>query len=307
MDLLKRLRWPNLLIMAFLLLSVRYFMMAPVFASYQLNLLLQSFDVVLLVLSCLLVAAGGYLINDYYDQEADRLNGRSVLVNPAAALRLYGILSVAGIALGAWVGYQAGLLNLAIIHIITTFVLWKYAESWKGVPLLGNLVVSALLGLLLFVPLVYEYIAMSVLYREAAASARFLLYASLVYAVFAYLTNLVRELAKTAQDMHGDTAAGYRTFAVVYGSAATRRLSVILMLVVLLGLLLISYQQIAQQTWYNLGYLLFATILPAALSLVQLIQSKEAAQFAKASRSLKWLLLGGIGSMAWFYLQLLYF
>lgn len=307
MDLLKRLRWPNLLLMAFLLLSVRYFMMAPIFTSYQLNLLLQPVDTGLLVLSCLLVAAGGYLINDFYDQEADRLNGRGVLVNPAAALRWYGILSVAGIALGAWVGYQAGLLNLAIIHIITTFVLWKYSESWKGVPLLGNLVVSALLGLLLFVPLVYEYIAMSVLYREAAASARFLLYASLVYAVFAYLTNLVRELAKTAQDMHGDTAAGYRTFAVVYGSTATRRLSVILMLVVLLGLLLISYQQIAQQAWYNLGYLLLATILPAAVSLVQLIQSKEAEQFAKASRSLKWLLLGGIGSMSWFYLQLLYF
>lgn len=307
MDLLKRLRWPNLLLMAFLLLSVRYFMMAPIFASYNLHLLLQPVDMVLLVLSCLLVAAGGYLINDYYDQEADRINGRIALANPPAALRWYGILSVAGIALGAWVGYRAGLLNLAIIHIITTFVLWKYAESWKSVPLVGNLVISALLGLLLFVPLVYEYIAMSVLYREATASARFLLYASLVYAAFAYLTNLVRELAKTAQDMQGDAQAGYRTFAVVYGAAATRKLSVILMLVVLIGLLLISYLQIMQQAWYNLGYLVLATVLPAVWALVQLIQSKESTQFAKASRSLKWLLLGGIGSMAWFYLQLIYF
>lgn len=300
-------RWPNLLLMAFLLLSVRYFMMAPIFASFNLNLLLNQVDMALLVLSCLFVAAGGYLINDYYDQEADRENGRRVVAQPAAVLRWYGILSVAGIALGAWVGYRAGLLNLAIIHIITTFLLWKYAESWKGVPLLGNLIVSALLGLMLFVPLVYEYIAMSVLYREAAASARFLLYAALVYAAFSYLTNMVRELAKTAQDVKGDEQAGYRTFAVAYGAAATRRLSVILMLVVLLGLLLIAYQQIVQQSWYNLGYLLFATVLPAAWALVQLIQSKASAHFAKASRTLKWLLLGGIGSMAWFYLQLIYF
>lgn len=307
MDVLKRMRWPNLALMAFLLLSVRYFMMAPIFASYNLNLLLNQVDMALLVLSCLLVAAGGYLINDYYDQEADRENGRRVVAQPAAVLRWYGILSVAGIALGAWVGYRAGLLNLAIIHIITTFLLWKYAESWKGVPLLGNLIVSALLGLMLFVPLVYEYIAMSVLYREAAASARFLLYAALVYAAFSYLTNLVRELAKTAQDVKGDEQVGYRTFAVTYGAAATRRLSVILMLVVLLGLLLIAYQQIMQQSWYNLGYLLLTTVLPAAWALVQLIQSKESAHFAKASRTLKWLLLGGIGSMAWFYLQLIYF
>lgn len=307
MDLFRRLRWPNLTLMAFLLLSVRYFMMVPIFDSYELNLLLNHVDIALLVGSCLLVAAGGYLINDYYDQEADRYNGRATMPQPAQVLRWYGILSVAGIALGAWVGYRAGLLNLAIIHIIATFLLWKYAESWKGVPLLGNLLVSGLLGLMLFVPMVYEYIAVSVLYREAAASARFLLYAGLVYAAFSYLTNLVRELAKTAQDMEGDAQAGYRTFAVAYGAATTRRLSVILMLVVLLGLMLINYQQFVQQAWYNLGYLLLATIVPAIFALVQLIQSKESAQFARASRTLKWLLLGGIGSMAWFYLQLLYF
>lgn len=307
MDIFKRLRWPNLLLMAFLLLSVRYFMMAPIFGSYGLNLLLNHIDMALLSFSCMLVGAGGYLINDYYDQEADRHNGRMPLENPSNALRWYGILSVAGIALGAWVGFRAGLLNLAIIHIITTFLLWKYAESWKGIPLLGNLVVSALLGLLLFVPLVYEYIAMSVLYREAGQSARFLLYASLVYAAFAYLTNLVRELAKTAQDVQGDTQAGYHTFAVKHGAAATRRLGVILMLVVLLGLLLIVYQQMVQTAWLNIGYLGLAILLPAVLSLVQLIQSKEPADFAKASRMLKWLLLGGIGSMAWFYLQLIYF
>lgn len=307
MDLLKRLRWPNLLLMAFLLLSVRYFMMAPIFESYGLNLILNHLDVALLTLSCLLVGAGGYLINDYYDQEADVENGRPAMQQPAMVLRWYGILSVAGIALAAWVGFRAGLLNLAIINIIATFALWKYAESWKGIPLLGNLAVSGMLGLLIFVPLVYEYIAISVLYREAPQSARFLLYASVVYACFAYLTNLVRELAKTAQDVHGDAQAGYRTFAVVYGAAATRKLSVILMLVVLLGLLLVAYQQLVQQAWYNLGYLLFTVVLPAVWALVQLIQSKEAAQFAKASRSLKWLLLGGIGSMAWFYLQLIYF
>ena len=79
------------------------------------------------------------------------------------------------------------------------------------------------------------------------------------------------------------------------------------MLVVLLGLLLIVYQQMVQTAWLNIGYLGLATLLPAVLSLVQLIQSKEPADFAKASRMLKWLLLGGIGSMAWFYLQLIYF
>lgn len=304
---LKHFRWPNLVMIAFLMLSIRYFLMVPILQSHELHMLLSHWSYAALVLSCVLLAAGGYLINDYYDQVADAINKPTKkLQSPEKALNWYGILSTSGIALGAFVGWQAGLLNLAIIHIIVTFLLWKYAESWKGVPLLGHLVVASFLVVLVFLPLLYEYIAVSVLYREAAASARYLLYATLAYALFAYLTTLVRELAKAMQDTDGDQAAGYNTLPIKYGIAFTRRLAVVLQLITLLLLVLFWVMQIQSQSWYTAAYLLFAVLFPGSLALVTLLKSEQSSDFASVSHRMKWFMLGGIGSMAFFYLELLY-
>ncbi|MDP2189536.1 MAG: geranylgeranylglycerol-phosphate geranylgeranyltransferase [Sphingobacteriaceae bacterium] len=304
---LKHLRWPNLLLMALLMFSMRYFLMAPIIQSHDLHLLLSHWSYAGLVLSCVLVAAGGYLINDYYDQEADHVNKpQKVLENPEKALNWYAILSVSGIALGALIGWQAGLLNLAIIHIIVTFLLWKYAESWKGIALLGHMVVAAFLAILVFVPILYEYIAISVLYREAAASARYLLYAGLAYATFAYLATLVRELAKAVEDIHGDQAAGYRTLPIKYGIPFTRTLAVIIQLVTLMLLLVFLVMQLQAKSWYTAAYIFLAVLLPGSLALVRLLKSNQLSDFATVSTRMKWFMLGGIGSLAFFYFDLMY-
>lgn len=304
---LKHLRTPNLVMIAFLMISIRYFLMAPIIQSNELHLLLSHWSFAGLILSCVLIAAGGYLINDYYDQVADAINKPAKkLQSPEKALHWYGVLSVSGIALGAVVGWQAGLLNLAIIHIIITFLLWKYAESWKGVPLLGHLVVASFLVVLVFLPLLYEYIAVSVLYREAAASARYLLYATLAYACFAYLSTLVRELAKAIQDTEGDLAAGYNTLPIKYGIAFTRRLAAVLQLITILLLVLFLVMQIQSQSWYTAAYLFTAVLLPGALALVSLLNSTQTSDYASVSSRMKWFMLGGIGSMAFFYFELMY-
>lgn len=305
---LHHLRIPNLLMMAFVLYSVRYFLMAPILESNALHLVLTHLDYFLLTLSCLFIAAAGYLINDYYDQEADAINKpNKKLEAPDKALNLYGILSVAGIGLAAYTGWRAGLLNLAIIHIIITFLLWKYAESWKGIAILGHITVASVISILIVLPLIYEYIAFSVLYRESTSSAKYLLYALLFYAAFSYLTNVARELAKAAQDLPGDQIAGYQTFTVKYGTHATKRLAVVLLLITLMGLLLIGAQQYTQSRWPALLYTAIAVILPNVLAIYSLMRAYSNNDFGKAARWMKILMLGGIGSMAFFYLELLYF
>lgn len=304
---LKHLRLSNLAIMAFLMGSIRYFLMDPIVKSHELHFILNNWSFAALVLSCLLVAAGGYLINDYYDQAADVINKpKKALQSPEKALNWYGILSVSGIALGALVGWQAGLLNLAIIHIIVTFLLWKYAESWKGVALMGHMVIASFLAILVFIPIIYEYIAISVLYREAAASARYLLYTGLAYAVFAYLSTLVRELAKAIQDVEGDMAAGYQTLPIKFGIPFTHTLAVIVQLVTLLVLFAFLVMQLQAQSWYTAAYLLLAVLLPGAFALIGLIKSTKMSEFADVSKRMKWFMLGGIGSLAFFYLELMY-
>lgn len=304
---LKHLRWPNLLLMAFLMFSLRYFLMAPIIQSHEFHLLLSHWSYAGLVLSCLLIAAAGYLINDYYDQTADLINKpNKALKQPEKALNWYGVLSVTGIALGALVGWQAGLLNLAVIHIIVTFLLWKYAESWKGIALLGHMVVASFLAILVFIPMLYEYIALSVLYREAAASAKYLLYAALAYAFFAYLTTVVRELVKAVEDIEGDQAAGYRTLPIKYGIPFTRTLAVIIQLITLLLLLMFFVIQVQAQSWYTAAYIMFAVLLPGSFALTALLKSNKLSDFSIVSQRMKWFMLGGIGSLAFFYFDLMY-
>lgn len=304
---LKHLRWPNLLLMAFLMFSLRYFLMAPIIQSHEFHLLLSHWSYAGLVLSCLLIAAAGYLINDYYDQTADLINKPNrALKQPEKALNWYGVLSVTGIALGALVGWQAGLLNLAVIHIIVTFLLWKYAESWKGIALLGHMVVASFLAILVFIPMLYEYIALSVLYRQAAASAKYLLYAALAYAFFAYLTTVVRELVKAVEDIEGDQAAGYRTLPIKYGIPFTRTLAVIIQLITLLLLLMFFVIQVQAQSWYTAVYIMFAVLLPGSFALTALLKSNKLSDFSIVSQRMKWFMLGGIGSLAFFYFDLMY-
>lgn len=304
---LKHFRLPNLIMMAYLMMSIRYFLMAPIIKSHDLHFVLSEVDFWALVLSWLLVAAGGYLINDYYDQAADAINKpHKALKAPEKALNIYFILNLTGIALGIYVGWQAGLMNLAIILVIVIFALWKYAEAWKGIALLGHMVIATLLAILVFVPVVHEYIAISVLYREAGAAARYLLYATLAYAIFAYLTTLVRELAKAIQDTEGDLAAGYNTLPIKYGIAFTRRLALVIQLITILFLVLFLVMQIQSQSWYTAAYLLIAVLFPGTLALAKLLSAKHISDFAGVSKVMKWFMLGGIGSMAFFYFELMY-
>jgi 4-hydroxybenzoate polyprenyltransferase len=305
---LKHLRIPNLIMMAYLMISIRYFLMAPIIKSHDLHFILSNLDFAALVLSWLMVAAAGYLINDYYDQAADLINKPHIaLKKPNAALNLYFAFNLIGIALSIFVGWQAGLMNLAIILVIVVFLLWKYAEAWKGIALLGNLVIALLLAILVFVPIIHEYIAISVLYKQSATAARYLIYAGLAYATFAYLTTLVRELAKTMEDIDGDQTAGYNTLPIRYGVVFTRRLAVIIQILTLLLLTAFLFFQLQSRSWYVAAYILIAVLIPGLLALVKLIKASSIKDFRAVSRQMKWFMLGGISSLVFFYLELQYF
>ena len=74
--LLKSIRWINLFIIALTQYLVRYCIIIPLNKST----VLSDFDFFLLVLSTILIAAAGYIINDYFDTKVDRLNNRTVVV-----------------------------------------------------------------------------------------------------------------------------------------------------------------------------------------------------------------------------------
>jgi 4-hydroxybenzoate polyprenyltransferase len=154
------------------------------------------------------VAAGGYIINDYFDVQIDRINRPTQQlvgkrVPRRRALLLHWILSTVGVLLGVWAGQKVGLLEL-----VAASLLYLYSAVLKRSPGWGNALIAGLTASGLLVPWLIFGHARPVLW---------------VYVGFSFLVSMLREIIKDAEDMRGDAAFGCRTIPLVYGLPTTRR------------------------------------------------------------------------------------
>ncbi len=117
------------------------------------------------------------------------------------------------------------------------------------------------------------------------------------YTAFAFFVSLARELIKDMEDAEGDKEAGCRTFPIVYGMDASRKLFIGLMILinVLLSLAIVWLELVSfPLTAISLG--LFG-MLPALSILFVAFRVKDRFGYARLSLSLKLLMLFGVLSM----------
>ena len=221
----------------------------------------------------LLVMAGN-ADNDAVDGRADRVNrprrpvadGR---ISANVARRVAALLYVAAV-LVAWL---PGTELHGLLAAIMALMLVAYNRFLKGTPVAGNLVVALLC-------------ALAVWYPEYPLSPR----GTLPAALFALLATLARELAKDAEDVEGDRAAGLRTLAVTAGTGAARKLAFV-SVVALLALLPVPMLWAGYGWVYAVAVVIFAG--PALVPLVGEL-AKPDASFARAQKLLKFLMVGGM-------------
>lgn len=164
--------------------------------------ILTSLEFFLLVASTISIAAGGYIINDYYDQKIDMINRPEKVVIGTLFRRRFAmvahlLLSIIGITIGFLIKIEIG-----IIHIFSSFLLWYYSNSLRRLPIVGNLIVAFMSGLTLL--LVTAYLARN----EPQVYA---------YAIFAMTIILIREVIKDIEDVKGDSTFGCQSIPVVWG------------------------------------------------------------------------------------------
>ena len=64
----------NLLLLAAGMYAIDAFLLQPNFSTYGILFTLAEWQFLLLVVSVVLICAGGYILNDIYDQELDKIN-----------------------------------------------------------------------------------------------------------------------------------------------------------------------------------------------------------------------------------------
>lgn len=265
----------------------------------------------LLVLSTVLIAAGGNVINDYFDTRIDRINkpdqvivGRTV--KRRVAMTAHALLSGAGMLIGAFVAWRTDLLKWATIPAFAIGALWVYSTTFKRRLIIGNGLVATLTGL---VPLTVGLYELPLLQRamdpawivalpngdryEMQPFHIELWYWILGFAVFAFLSTLVRELQKDLADVKGDEADGCRTMPIVWGMQWARAVA-ILHIGVIIALLLLMRSMVLRDP-LSYWYIGIGVIGPLLLSAGFTYQAAQRSEFVRAGSIMKIAMVMAIG------------
>lgn len=298
---LKLIRLPNLLIIVVLQYFIRYFIIYPVLKIHGFDLQLSPFDFFLLVFSTLLLAAAGYIINDYFDQKIDIVNRPDKVIvgkkiNRRLAMLLHLTFNGIAVIIGFYLAWVVDIFIFAFINLVAAGIFWYYSTTYKKMFLVGNLVVavtSALpaLGVVIFDMLkLYQNNGPEIVEQGLSFSMLFAIVGS--FSFFSFLTNFIRELIKDLEDLEGDSVYGRRTLPIVLNVKPTKFIITcfILITIFLLGYVYLQFLTDPITLWYFLLFL----IIPLVLLMLLVIRSSTQTEYHKAGLLLKIIMLAGV-------------
>ncbi len=293
----------NLLLVALTQGLIYYFIIVPVAELSAIPLLLTPTLFALLIIDTVIIAAAGYVINDIFDYEVDKQNhGTKTIVGqkitiPSAWI-FYELLAVTGMIIAFYVAYKIDHLSLSSIYFIATGLLFLYSLIWKQKAWIGNIVVSLFTAMVPFILIFAE----RAFYFELDHSYRTLLSYQLGgFIVFAFITNMIREIVKDQEDQEGDQKIGYRTAAIVYQASTIRAINLFLLTLNLIVLLLLFFKLYLRAGFttgiekpLSIWSLLILIIGLHLYTFIQIWKAKNKKDFHQISTILKLIMLLGL-------------
>ena len=298
-------RWSNLLFLAALIWLMEKWVAVPILDKAAFGEQLPWYIVLLLMLATVLIAAGGYVINDYFDVKIDRINRPDEVivtrtVSKPAAMRLSIILSGLGIGFGVVLAILLRSMTFAILFIIIPGLLWFYSSSYKRLFMIGNLIISLLAAL---TPMIVAMANVAILQLRYAT---ILPYTTLVhdlyawlggFALFAFLLTWIREIVKDMQDQMGDRELECHSMPVVWGDQWTKLFVTVLIVLTLAIIGYLWYQVLPfERAWSSLStrYIVFGVVIPLLGSLGLLWSAKIPSDYKTCQQLVKFTMLLGM-------------
>ena len=300
-------RSPNLIIIALTQCAMRYLLMEPLLPAKDFELQFGNFQFLLLVFSTMLIAAAGYIINDYFDTRTDWINkpGEVVVgikISRRIAIILHSILNIIGVGIGIYLSFYVNLPSLSLVFILATGLLWFYSTNYKRQFLIGNLIVAFLTALVPMMVVLFEIPMLNDSYGDIMiryqASFIYILAWVAGFSFFAFITTLIREIIKDMEDFEGDNAYGMKTMPIVLGTRCTKFVLYFLILVTISSLIFLLVKYIlfsGERTDYlSLIYFMVLLVLPLTALFILIIISRGKKDFHLASVVIKLIMMFGI-------------
>lgn len=303
MNILKLIRWKNLVMMALMQCLIKYGLFLPFGVSTSLN----TFNFFILIISTLCIASAGYIINDIYDVETDFINKPEKIIigkslSEKTAYNLFIILNVLGVGIGFYLSYTIGKSELFALFVIISALLYVYASYLKHSFLIGNIVISALVGLSILIVGIFELIPSMTAQNQGIQLAFFRIL--LDYAIFAFIINFIREITKDIEDIDGDYKSGMHTLPIVIGRERASKVLIVLSFIPLLAVIYYLNNNLYKQPIAVVYYLIFI-IAPLIYLCILMFHAKTKKDFHDISKLLKIVMLFGMLSILLYKFMLL--
>jgi len=311
---LKLIRSANLLIIFLTQFFAWACVILPMQEFDEVPFLLNFRNFFTLSISTILIAAAGYIINDYFDIRIDNINRPEKLVLEKKIPRRLGIimhavLNIIGLFLAGVLAWKSGHPGFVAIQLGSVLMLWFYSTHFKRKFMIGNVFVSLLTGftiivLILYEPALHYYLKQPPFLKHLAVGVLpNPVWILGMYCYFAFVLTWMREIVKDMEDYKGDMAEGCVTMPIKWGFRKT------IIFTQALGILVIGPLLIVGVRLLNAGdillglYSLLGLVFPLTYWHFYLQKKITTKHFGKASRWLKIIMVLGIGSLIIYYFE----
>jgi 4-hydroxybenzoate polyprenyltransferase len=298
-------RLPNILIIILTQFLLRYGILKTFLFSGDGSGMSGLLDFSLLVLTTILIAIGGYIINDYFDIRIDHINRPDKLVidklvSSRAAIILHLIVTSIAVLAGIFIAFRVDSMSFGFIFPSLAVLLWLYSARYKRSLLWGNLIIAFLSALVIFIVWLFEFLNLRLYpanFSAVLTNFKSVNQIVIAYGLFAFLTTLFREIIKDMEDLDGDKEYMLRTIPIIIG---IRKTKYIIASIIIVTILLLIYGQIVVfrlDMTIVFWYLLFVVQIPFLFLLYKLWKARDKEDYHYLSNLSKLIMLAGILSM----------
>lgn len=304
----KLIRWPNLFFIALTQIIFYSFIYAPL-KDISAGSFYHDTYFLLLVVASMMIAAAGYIINDYFDLHIDRVNKPEKVVVDKMVKRRWAIvwhllLSIAGIVLTAIAALHQHKWYLIPLNILSVGLLWVYSTTFKKKLLSGNWIISLLTAWVILVVYFHVNTGYDAKYvwftSQQVFDVKRFFKLTIVYAGFAFIMTLIREAVKDMEDLIGDAQFGCTTLPVKWGVPVAKMYTAVWMIVVIASLVVMEIYAYQSGKLYLSLYCNFLLVLPLLFCMKWLYKAAVPTDYHRISNWLKLVMLAGILSMVFF-------
>ncbi|MEE0859928.1 MAG: geranylgeranylglycerol-phosphate geranylgeranyltransferase [Paludibacteraceae bacterium] len=272
-NILQLVRWSNLFFLGALIYVMEKWVVVPILDDVAFGEQLPWYILLLIAAATILIAAGGYVINDYFDIKIDRINRPDQLIvtqyiSKENAMRLSIGLSGVGMVCGLVAAWLLRSSTIAILFAIIPGLLWFYSSSYKRLLIVGNVTIALLSALS---PMMIAIANVAQLQLKYSTILPYTTLEHDIYAwvggfsLFAFLLTWIREIVKDLQDQMGDRELECHSMPIVWGNIVTKIVVTALIVLTTVLIVWLWYSVLPfDRTWnsFSTRYIVLAIIIP---------------------------------------------